>query len=579
MIIGEEARRLVLVSALYAALTFVMAYPFSASPGALVLADLPDTHLFIWTLAWDVYAFVHQPVLIFDANIYHPYPNTLAYSENLIGSALFAAPIIWLTGDLVLAMNLVALLTCVLCGTGAYFLARRWQLSPLAAFVCGIVFAFAPPRFFRMGQLHMTAVQWIPFTLAFLHSYLERLSTQDAPPAAHPSLKAGGRRKDLLFALGCFSLQALSSGHGAAFLAVAIVVLFAWRLAFGQPLAWRQWLRDCGAAGAYLIAPSIWILLPYRAAQTDAGLRRGYLADGLPILNDFLASPSRFHIYLHQWLLGRTVNDQANAFLFPGILVVVLAVAALVSWRPRREPLRAGATAFFVLLAIISTLVFVSWPIELWRYVYWLPGFNFIRVPSRFILLVMLCLGMLAAVGFDWHTRRLSARGRFAAAVVVSSLLLAEYSSYPFVGVPFVMDVPPIDRWLDTQPKPFVVAEMPVPSPGNLGALERSQTRAMLHATAHWQKTVHGYSGIRRPLHDQLYLELTEFPDGRSIAALRDVGVTYVVVHSDYYPADRWRRIEPRLAQSKELRLLHTAGAGRVYAITSDASAATRPSP
>ena len=92
MIIGEEARRLVLVSALYAALTFVMAYPFSASPGALVLADLPDTHLYIWTLAWDVYAFVHQPVLIFDANIYHPYPNTLAYSENLIGSALFAAP-------------------------------------------------------------------------------------------------------------------------------------------------------------------------------------------------------------------------------------------------------------------------------------------------------------------------------------------------------------------------------------------------------------------------------------------------------------------------------------------------------
>ena len=568
MIIGEEARRLVLVSALYAALTFVMAYPFSASPATLVLADAPDTHLYIWTLAWDVYAFLHQPVLIFDANIYHPYPNTLAYSENLIGSALFAAPIIWLTGDLVLAMNLVALLTCVLCGTGAYFLARRWQLSPLAAFICGIVFAFAPPRFFRMGQLHMTAVQWIPFTLAFLHSYLERPSTQ-----------AGGRRRDLLFALGCFSLQVLSSGHGAAFLAVAIVVLFAWRLACGQPLAWRQWLRDCGAAGAYLIAPSIWILLPYRAAQIDAGLRRGYIADGMPAVNDFLASPARSHIYLHEWLLGKTVNEHANAFLFPGILVVVLAAVAVLSWRPRREPPRASATVFFLLLAIVSTLMFVTWPVDLWRHVYWLPGFNFIRVPSRFILLVMLCLGMLAAVAFDRHTHRLSARGRLAAAVVVSSLLLAEYSSHPFVGVPFVMDVPAIDRWLDTQQKPFVVAEMPVPSPGNIGALERSQTRAMLHATAHWQKTVHGYSGIRRPLHDQMYLELTEFPDGRSIAVLRDVGVTFVVVHSDYYQADRWQRIEPRLAQSKELRLLHTAGAGRVYAITSDASSATRPSP
>ena len=80
VIIGEEGRRLALVSALYAGLTFVMAYPFSASPRSLVLADAPDTHLFLWTLAWDVYAFIHQPILIFDANIYHPYPNTLAYS-------------------------------------------------------------------------------------------------------------------------------------------------------------------------------------------------------------------------------------------------------------------------------------------------------------------------------------------------------------------------------------------------------------------------------------------------------------------------------------------------------------------
>ena len=557
-----------------------MAYPFSASPGSLVLADAPDTHLYLWTLAWDVYAFVHQPILIFDANIYHPYPNTLAYSENLIGSALFAAPVIWLTGDLVLAMNLVALLTCMLCGTGAYLLARRWQLSPPAAFICGIVFAFAPPRFFRMGQLHTTAVQWIPFTLAFLHGYVERgLSTQDAPRTEHPSLKTGRRRTDLLLAIGCFSLQVLSSGHGAAFLAVAIVILLAWRFAFGQPFAWRQWLRDCGAAGAYLLAPSIWILLPYRAAQTDAGLRRGYLSDAMPAVNDFLASPSRVHVHLQQWLLGRTVNDSANAFLFPGVLVVVLAVIAIISWRPRHDTWRASATGFFLVLALISTLMFVTWPVDTWRHVYWLPGFNFIRVPSRFIVLVMLCLGMLAAAAFDRHTRRFSDRGRLTAAGVVSLLLLGEYSSHPFGGVPFAMNVPAIDRWLDTQPKPFVVAEMPVPSPGNLGAFERSQTRAMLHSTAHWQRTVHGYSGIRRPLHDQLYLDLTEFPGGPSIDALRNVGVTHVVVHSDYYDANQWRQVEASLAQSADLELIHTEGAGRVYAITSSASAATHPFP
>ena len=76
-----------------------MALPFSLSPGSRVLADVPDTHLFIWTLAWDAHAFLNQPLQIFDANIYYPFANTLAYSENLIGSAFFAAPVIWLTGN------------------------------------------------------------------------------------------------------------------------------------------------------------------------------------------------------------------------------------------------------------------------------------------------------------------------------------------------------------------------------------------------------------------------------------------------------------------------------------------------
>ena len=66
------------------------------------------------------HAFVHQPLAIFDANIYYPFRHTLAYSENLIGSALIAAPVLWLTGNPVLALNMVALLSCVLCGVGAY---------------------------------------------------------------------------------------------------------------------------------------------------------------------------------------------------------------------------------------------------------------------------------------------------------------------------------------------------------------------------------------------------------------------------------------------------------------------------
>ena len=49
--------------------------------------------------------------------------------------------------------------------------------------------------------------------------------------------------------------------------------------------------------------------------------------------------------------------------------------------------------------------MFVDRPFELWRYVYWLPGFNFIRVPSRFIILTMLALVGAGGVWLRSHCR------------------------------------------------------------------------------------------------------------------------------------------------------------------------------
>jgi len=221
------------IAVLYSALTLVLAYPLTIHPASSVLQMGADTDLFVWALGWDVHALTHRPLSLFDANIYYPYRHTLAYSENFIGSALLAAPFLWLTGNLALAMNAVALLSCVLCGLGAYVLARRVGIGPLGAALGGLIFAFAPPRFFRLGQLHLTAVQWLPFCLAFLHTYLD-----------------SGRRRDLWFACTFFTLQVLTSGHGAVFVTVSVVALVGWRAALGEPLTPAKRLRDLGVPGA-----------------------------------------------------------------------------------------------------------------------------------------------------------------------------------------------------------------------------------------------------------------------------------------------------------------------------------------
>ena len=97
-------------AALYVLLTLLLTYPLSLKPDRTVLAHYPDDELLMWVLAWDAHAFARQPLSLFDANIFYPQRRALAYSENLIGIAVFAAPVLWRTGNPVLALNVVALL-------------------------------------------------------------------------------------------------------------------------------------------------------------------------------------------------------------------------------------------------------------------------------------------------------------------------------------------------------------------------------------------------------------------------------------------------------------------------------------
>src|SRR4029077_11616159 len=98
-----------------------------------------------------------------------------------------------------------------------------------------LIFAFAPPRFFRLTQVHIGAVQWIPFALAFLHEYFET-----------------GNRRKLWWACGVFSLQVLTSGHGAVFAALSIGLFLLWRFALGEPIKALQRGGDRKLAGLVL---------------------------------------------------------------------------------------------------------------------------------------------------------------------------------------------------------------------------------------------------------------------------------------------------------------------------------------
>lgn len=532
---------------LYVALTLLFVYPLVIHIDDHVLAVVPDAFLYMWTLAWDTHAFIHQPFSIFDANIFYPERGTLAYSENLIGSAIFAAPVLWLSGNIVLTINVVELLSTALCGLGAYVLARRVGVGKSGAVVSGLIFAFSPPRFLRMDQLHMTAIQWMPFSLASQHAYWD-----------------GGRRRDLRLAAAFFTLQVLSSGHGAVFLTIASLSLLAYRMTVGQRLDVGGCLRDLGLPGALLLAPAALVALPYLAIRGEMGLKRGLDWEIPP--SSFLASPTYVHSFVLSLFPHARINETAGGEFFPGYLPLVLAAACF--WWPgarfaSSDPRRRRVALFYGLLTLVSLWLSIGPPFGLWRFVYWLPGLNFIRAASRFTLLALLGLAILAGAGFDRVADRFRPSRRLMLAVCVGGLLLAEFA-VPVSTTPYTFDNPAVDRWLAGRRAPFAVAEAPVQHRLD----ERRQTTYMLHSTAHWQRTVHGYSGLRPPLHENLYEQLTRFPDEESLRSLEGLGVNYVVVHTDLYPPGEWRKVNARIESfAARLKLEHVDGAGRIYSI------------
>ena len=598
--------------AIYAAVGVALTYPLSFHPADHIMSQGTDTNLFIWTLAWDIHAFTHQPFSIFQANIFYPFHNTLAFSENLIGSALLVAPLQWIVGNPVLTMNVAAIVTIPLCAIGAFRLAREVGIGPAGAFVAGLVFAFSPPRFFRLDQLHLTNVQWIPFSLAYLHAYFR-----------------DGRPRDARLAVAFFSLEALTSGHGAVFLIVAAAALKLFMFGFGAPLELGRRLRDVGVIGAALFVPAVLVSLPYRAAQADMGLRRT-LDNWHTPWTSWVAAPTIVDSWIVKQLLPQVdVFSTAGAYLFPGVLALALAaigsvwrderdiawrraaaalnillviefVAALYgtfaadprirvngvvvastrhAWRPwlvclvavtvrfairSRVPLLARPRAprgelrlFYTLLFLLCVWLSIGPPYGLWQYVYWLPGFDFIRAPSRFMILGTLALAVLAGFGFDTVAQRARGVAYGAAGIVVAALLVLEFAAMPLPTTPQSPRPPAIDRWLATERTPFVVAEVPLPDSTYITVREEQESIYMLHSMAHWQKTVHGYSGLLPEFSDELYSQLARFPDPASLGRLRELGVTHVVVHD--------RRLAERASATSQLRLEHSEPDGWVY--------------
>ncbi len=524
----------------YLLLTLILTHPLWRDLRRTVASDVVDPLLNTWILAWDQHALIRDPLHLFDANIFFPAANTLAGSENLLGTALLTAPLGFAIGEPVLTYNLAFLSAFVLSGLGMYLFVLNLTHSRFPAFLAGLAFAFAPYHMGALLHLHLLTVQWLPFTALFLQRYLRR-----------------SRPRDLVWFGFFLWLQLAASWHAGAFTLFVVAAMLLYAVA-------RRELRLRSAAAVAVALLSVLILIlplavPYLQAKELQGQRPlSFTTNFAATYADYLspaASNRLFGNLLAAWRQRPQFNLELQ--LFPGLATPLLALCAL-AWLRRKGGTEARRhVIFFWLLALAAIPLTLGPTAQIGR---WqlpmpyklidrlLPQFSMLRVPARWVSITVFALAVAAGFGAFWLLGAVRQRfGRLASGCLAACLALALLADSWSVPIPIafagtLQDLSPVYSWLARQPGDFGVVELP------LFAWPRAQydeSKRLYASTLHWKKLVNGNSGVTPAAYQALDVTLQGFPAAPAtdaLVALAHEGVRYLVVHAGQggFDEGRW---------------------------------------
>ena len=474
----------------------------------------------LWNVSWVARTLVEDPRNLFNANIFFPHKSSLAFSEpNLVAGAL-GAPVWRLTGNPYATLNSVILVAFAAAWYFTWRLVRHLTGSSGAGAVAGVLFAFCPYVFAHTAHIQLMLTAGIPASMLMLH----RLA--DAPSMGR-GMALGMAL--LIQALACAYygiFSALIVGYGVVFLAVS------------RPLLRnRRWWMGVTAAASIALAGTLPVLAPFMEIR-DEGFGRT-LAESAAFsanLSSYLASSA----YAHGWLRQVLAAWPAwNEVMFPGFLSLALAVAG--GWVARRAvDARVRETAWlYGSFGALACWASFGPSGGLYRILYEIPVFGFLRAPSRLAIIVVLALAVIGSLG---TVRLLAAAGRYRLWAASALLLIAIAELATPMPWERAVRVPGPYTNLAQMP-PGAIAEFPFYT-----GRRHLHAQYMLYSTSHWMPMLNGYSDHAPAGFWDDAATLETFPSDSSFQILKDLGVRYVGVHWDRYgkhAAEIRRRLQP----------------------------------
>lgn len=484
-----------------------------------------DTSFLIWTMSALKRAALQHPTDLFDGNTFLPHGGTLLFSDLLAGMAVPYGVLTAIGLDPILAFNLLHLGLGLVALEAMYRLARRFDVRPGVAVAAAIAFAFSSFTLSHWGHVNLQAVAVLPLGVLLLVRVFER-----------PTVGRGA-------ALGAFVAAVyLTVGYLALMLVLVLGALAAVRVVGEGAVASVRRYAFAGATAVVVAAivagPAVLAFLDVRGDQgferSEVEVRQGRLDPD----DDLVEGPEGSWVF---GALDRTADDDPEHGLALDAVMVVGAAGGLVALvlavRRRRRPLAAGVAPGLVGFALVGVvgywLALGPTPglggLAFRAAVKLVPGFDTVRVPARFALLLLFALCGLGAVGWELVLRRQGERVARVVPVVLVGLVLAQAgATLPRWHYDDRASSLAVYRALAERPAGAVVA-LPMRDVLTTSGTLIESTR-MVYSTVDWNPRVNGYSSFVPSDYEPRRQVLETFPSAASLELLRSLDVRYVLL-------------------------------------------------
>lgn len=525
--------------------------------GKLGKLELPDARLNAWILAWVQHSLLEAPSGLLDANIFYPARATLTQSEHMVATAVMLLPLRAFTANAVALHQSAIVLSTWLLGLCTWALVRWLTRSEAAALLAGAAAAFMPWRLSELSHVQLLSAQWFPLVWLGLGRVV-----CDGPTR--------GRVAVLGLAL---TAQVLSSFYLAYYLLVSCAALgVALWAVVGLD---RRRVLALAAAGAPAAIALGLAGLPYLRWSRGEGFR------ALAVLFDSVRPADALSVTLPVWTLGwRDALPRAVTYEIPLVVFAlgVLGAAGGVRARgagdaPRRAfawgLLGACAASFALLLGRELDVGGLHIPLPAAFAARWVPGFENLRNPLRWAIVIGLAFPVLAGLGIADVLRAVaSRRGAVWRTGAVAAIAIALASSLPLPRIPVA------PAWeAERAPLYARLAELPfgpvleVPWPLQPQHDIDLASRYMLASTTHWRPLTNGTSGYVPASYTLLRQIAQGLPRPAAQAALsRLADVRWIVVHRDLL-GSRERAAWRSAAASGALRRVYEDPLGWIFEV------------